>query len=98
MGIVLVISLILFMALIFYAGIKIIQIIYDTFLTSKSILKKPKNYYIENHKQKMFDDLKYEEYEDFCKKNGELPISKKGFVEYRKADNDFLKSVNKYIK
>lgn len=98
MVIVLGIYIVLFLALIFYAGIKIVGIIFETFSKLKAILKKPKNYYIENHKQKIFDDLLYNEYEKFCIEKGELPISKKGFFEYRVTDNNFLKSINKYIK
>lgn len=72
--------------------------VYAVYANIKRLINNRKNPYIERHKQKIKDDEFYKKYEEFCSKNGELPISKKGFEEYRKNDNQFLESVYKYLK
>lgn len=50
--------------------------------------KKRNNHYIRTHQKKMRDDYLYEEYLEFCKNNGELPMEKSGFRELRMKEEE----------
>lgn len=55
------------------------------------------NPYILEHERKIIDDEIYEEYVEWCKFRGELPVDKKGFDEHRtkewKLQNKIKKSM-----
>lgn len=54
-----------------------------------------KNRYIIEHEKKMKDDNEYEEYLSWCKKYGELPLSKSGFDAYRINEWKFNEKIKK---
>lgn len=68
--------MLLFITLFFYIVLK------NAFGKKKSNV----NPYIETHQKKMNDDKLYNEYLEFCKKNNETAMEKKGFEELRKKD------------
>ena len=60
--------------------------------------KRKVNPYIETHQKKMVDDKLYEEYLEFCKKNGELPMEKSGFQELRMKEEKQRQKLNHAFK
>lgn len=56
------------------------------------------NPYIDTHQKKMNDDKLYDEYLEFCKKNGELPMEKSGFRELRMKEEKLKEKINKAIR
>ena len=53
------------------------------------------NTYIIQHEQKIKDDAVYDEYLDWCKFKGELPVDKIGFDEYRMKEYQLYKKLLK---
>lgn len=78
----------LFITLFFYLVLK------NAFGKKKSNV----NPYIETHQKKMNDDKLYEEYIEFCKKNGELPMEKSGFQELRMKEEKMKEKINNAIR
>ncbi|MGE8528513.1 hypothetical protein [Chryseobacterium rhizosphaerae] len=69
------------------------------FLKAVSGKKKSQiNPYIETHQKKMYDDKMYDEYLDFCKKNGELPMEKSGFQELRMKEDKMRRKINESMR
>ncbi len=56
------------------------------------------NPYIDQHQKKMQDDRLYDEYLEFCKKNGELPMEKSGFKELRTKEEMQRQKINNVFK
>lgn len=56
------------------------------------------NPYINTHQKKMNDDKLYDEYLEFCKKNGELPMEKYGFRELRMKEEEMNKKINNILR
>lgn len=56
------------------------------------------NPYIDQHQKKMNDDKLYDEYLEFCKKNGELPMEKSGFQELRMKEDKMKEKINNVFK
>ncbi len=55
-----------------------------------------KNKYILEHEQKIIDDEVYEEYVDWCKVKGEIPVGKIGFDEHRMKEYHLYKKLIKH--
>lgn len=71
------------------------------FFTIKNAFDKRKgnaNPYIDQHQKKMNDDQLYSEYLEFCKKNNETAMEKKGFDELRKKDEAHQNRLNNILK
>lgn len=64
----------------------------------KSEGEKMLNPYVIEHERKMIDDSVYEEYIEWCKFHGELPMEKKGFDEIRMKEWELRRKVNKAMK
>ncbi|MEJ5105499.1 hypothetical protein [Chryseobacterium sp. MYb328] len=56
------------------------------------------NPYIETHQNKMNDDKIYDDYIEFCKKNGELPMEKIGFRELRMREEELKRKINESMR
>lgn len=59
---------------------------------------KTKNKYIQMHQKKMYDDAMYNQYLEFCKMHGELPMEKEGFHELRNKEKEFEGKIKNAIK
>ncbi|MDQ1160895.1 hypothetical protein QE422_001263 [Chryseobacterium sp. SORGH_AS 447] len=56
------------------------------------------NPYIDAHREKMRDDKLYNDYLEFCKLHGELPMDKKGFRDLRSREEDLEMKIKNAIK
>ncbi len=82
------ILMLLFIALFFY-------IVINNAVERK---KRKVNPYIDVHQKKMNDDKMYDEYLEFCKSNGELPMEKSGFQELRMKEEKQRQKINDAFK
>ncbi len=55
-----------------------------------------KNKYIIEHEKKLQDDKVYEEYLDWCKFKGEIPVDKEGYDEHRMKEFQMYKKLIKH--
>ena len=55
-----------------------------------------KNKYIIEHEKKLIDDAVYEEYLDWCKLKGEMPVDKEGYNEHRMKEFQMYKKLLKH--
>lgn len=58
---------------------------------------KTKNKYIQMHQKKMHDDAMYNQYLEFCKMHGELPMEKEGFFELREKEANLQRKINESL-
>jgi hypothetical protein len=54
-----------------------------------------KNKYIIEHEKKMLDDKEYEEYIEWCKIKGEIPVEKEGYDKHRMEEYHLYKNLIK---
>lgn len=64
----------------------------DVILTEGQVLK---NKYIIEHEKKMKDDAVYDEYLEWCKLKGELPVEKEGYDEHRMKEYQLYRKLIK---
>jgi hypothetical protein len=57
------------------------------------ILEKPKNRYIEKHKDKNKNDVNYTLYEKWCMKKGEIPMNKESVLKEVEDKEKQIKSM-----
>ena len=60
--------------------------------------EKMANPYVIEHERKMIDDSVYQEYMDWCKFHGELPMEKKGFDEIRMKEWKLKQQIKKAMR
>lgn len=60
--------------------------------------KRHENHYVKLHQQKMHDDQLYNQYLEFCKSSGELPMEKNGFQELRRKEEELEKKIKNLMK
>lgn len=56
------------------------------------------NRYVLEHERKLFDDKTYDEYLNWCKFHGELPLDKSGFDKFRDNENRFEQKIRKSLR
>lgn len=62
------------------------------------VAKRKKNKYINSHNEKLTDDKDYEDYLEWCKVKGELPLPKKDFFVFRHNEWKFNEQIKKAMK
>lgn len=81
----------------FLIGLGIYIVFKYVIFRKNSVQENPaENKYIADHEKKIIDDHKYDEYLEWCKIKGEIPVDKIGFDEHRMKEYMMYKKLLKF--
>lgn len=75
--------------------IALLLILLSIVLTVVQVRNRFKNTYIDKHKVKVKDDIKYAKYLKWCEINNEVPVDKLGFEDIRKREKDLYENLDR---